>query len=149
MAKFSRDPSTQNGAIIVSPSDSYIAGAANNFPHGVLELPERMVRPKKYLYIGHAEENAIQQAALKGISTEGATMYSPWAACNVCARLIISAGIIRVFAHKEAMEKQHTQWNESIAAAIEMFTEAGVEYTLLSHVFGNLTMRFNTEEWHP
>lgn len=44
----------------------------------------------------HAEQNAIVQAALHGVSTKGATLYVTAAPCVTCAKLIIAAGIERV-----------------------------------------------------
>ena len=41
----------------------------------------------------HAEAAAIYKAAYLGVSTRGATMYSPWSACIKCAHAIIAAGI--------------------------------------------------------
>lgn len=41
----------------------------------------------------HAEANAIAFAAKQGISTDGATLYVTVSPCDVCARLIIAAGI--------------------------------------------------------
>ena len=41
----------------------------------------------------HAEANAIAWAARRGISVEGATMYSTHSPCRMCANLIASAGI--------------------------------------------------------
>lgn len=44
----------------------------------------------------HAEQNALTQAALHGISTKGATLYSTCRPCHVCARMVVGAGIVRV-----------------------------------------------------
>jgi dCMP deaminase len=44
----------------------------------------------------HAEQNAIAQAALHGVSTEGATLYVTAAPCINCSKLVIAAGITRV-----------------------------------------------------
>lgn len=44
----------------------------------------------------HAEQNAIAQAALHGVSTLGATLYCSCRPCHVCARMIVGAGIVRV-----------------------------------------------------
>jgi dCMP deaminase len=44
----------------------------------------------------HAEQNAILQAALHGVSTEGSTIYTKFEPCFVCAKMIINAGIKRV-----------------------------------------------------
>ncbi len=44
----------------------------------------------------HAEENSIVQAAYHGISLKGATLYSTFAPCLICTKMIINAGIERV-----------------------------------------------------
>lgn len=44
----------------------------------------------------HAEQNAIAQAALHGVSVEGSTLYCTLSPCSLCAKLLINAGIKRV-----------------------------------------------------
>lgn len=44
----------------------------------------------------HAEQNAILQAAMHGVSTMGATIYTTHRPCDICARLISGAGIVRI-----------------------------------------------------
>jgi dCMP deaminase len=44
----------------------------------------------------HAEQNAICQAARRGIAIEGATLYCRMTPCRTCAMLIINCGIVRV-----------------------------------------------------
>jgi dCMP deaminase len=44
----------------------------------------------------HAEANAIIQAALHGISTEGSSMYCTHQPCVLCTKLIINAKIKKV-----------------------------------------------------
>lgn len=44
----------------------------------------------------HAEQNAIIQAALHGVTIEGATVYVTHQPCLNCAKMIINAGITRV-----------------------------------------------------
>lgn len=44
----------------------------------------------------HAEQNAIVQAALHGVSTQGATCYVTATPCVTCAKLLVAAGIVRV-----------------------------------------------------
>jgi len=44
----------------------------------------------------HAEQNAICQAAKRGISIEGATLYCRMTPCRVCTMLLINCGIVRV-----------------------------------------------------
>lgn len=44
----------------------------------------------------HAEQNAIIQAALHGVSVRGGTIYVTHQPCLTCAKMIINAGIVRV-----------------------------------------------------
>ena len=44
----------------------------------------------------HAEQNAIIQAALHGVSTEGATIYCTTKPCSICTKMIINAGIVKI-----------------------------------------------------
>jgi dCMP deaminase len=44
----------------------------------------------------HAEQNAIIQAALHGVSTKGSTLYCTNHPCVICAKMIINAGVSRI-----------------------------------------------------
>ena len=44
----------------------------------------------------HAEQNAIIQAALHGVSTDGATLYCTHQPCILCAKMLINAGVEKV-----------------------------------------------------
>ena len=66
----------------------------------------------------HAEQNAICQAAKRGIALEGSTLYCRMTPCRVCAMLIINCGIKRV-----VCEKKYHAGHESEA----MFAKAGVK----------------------
>jgi dCMP deaminase len=45
----------------------------------------------------HAEQNAIIQAAHHGVSISNADIYSTHLPCSICIKMIINAGITRVF----------------------------------------------------
>lgn len=45
----------------------------------------------------HAEQNAIIQAAFHGIRVNGAHLYCTNQPCSICAKMIINAGIEKVF----------------------------------------------------
>lgn len=45
----------------------------------------------------HAEQNAIIQAARHGISIDGAVMYCTTHPCVICIKMIINAGLTRVY----------------------------------------------------
>ena len=44
----------------------------------------------------HAEQNAIIQAALHGVSTREATLYCTNLPCIICAKMLINSGVRRV-----------------------------------------------------
>jgi len=44
----------------------------------------------------HAEQNAIIQAALHGVSIENATLYCTHQPCVLCAKMLINANIEKV-----------------------------------------------------
>ena len=44
----------------------------------------------------HAEQNAIIQAAVHGVSVDGSTLYCTTQPCSVCVKMIINAKIRRV-----------------------------------------------------
>ena len=74
----------------------------------------------------HAEQNAICQAARRGISIDGATLYCKMTPCRTCAMLIISCGIVRVVA-----EKRYHDAKDSI----QMFKDPGI---ILEHLSDNI-----------
>ena len=45
----------------------------------------------------HAEQNAIIQAAYHGVSVNGAVIYCTNQPCSICARMIINAGIQKIY----------------------------------------------------
>ena len=49
----------------------------------------------------HAEQNAICQAAKRGISIEGATVYQRMTPCRTCAMLWINCGIKKVVCERK------------------------------------------------
>jgi dCMP deaminase len=66
----------------------------------------------------HAEQNAICQAAKRGVSIDGATLYCRMTPCRTCAMLIINCGIVRVVA-----EYRYHDGDESE----DMFRMAGIK----------------------
>lgn len=65
----------------------------------------------------HAEQNAIIQAAIHGVSIDGATLYCTHQPCVLCAKMIINANIVRVVFKDTYPDPR----------ALEFFAEAGVE----------------------
>ena len=57
----------------------------------------------------HAEENAIVQAALHGIHTKNATMYTTLTSCTICSKMMINAGIKRIVAESKYSDNLGTK----------------------------------------
>lgn len=96
IATWSKDPSTKVGCVIVGSDNEILSVGFNGVPKRVFDMPERYDRPAKYSWVSHAEENAIAQAAKKGIALEKSTLYCTHQPCSKCARTIIQSGINRV-----------------------------------------------------
>jgi dCMP deaminase len=47
----------------------------------------------------HAEQNAIIQAAYHGVSLKGASLFCTNLPCSICAKMIINAGIKKIYYH--------------------------------------------------
>lgn len=93
------------GAILVKDK-RILATGYNGAPQGIDHcsvtgcLREKMQVPRgerHELCRGlHAEQNAIIQAAVHGISIKGSTLYSNTYPCVICAKMLINAGIVRI-----------------------------------------------------
>lgn len=89
----------QVGALIVKDK-MIISDGYNGTPSGfenVCEDENNVTKP----YVLHAEANAITKIARSGNNSDGATLYVTAAPCIECAKLIIQAGISRVFYSEE------------------------------------------------
>lgn len=140
----SDDIHTQVGAV-VAYGDEIVSRGANRIPSLLLPTADRLERPRKYMFLEHAERDALAHAH----PVFGATMYAPWAACADCARAIVNRGIDRVVTHKQIMDSTPDRWMDSILAAEEMFAEAGIIYQWYDGKIGDCSVLFNGETWEP
>ena len=68
----------------------------------------------------HAEQNVIIQAALHGVSLEGATIYATHSPCVLCAKMLVNARIKRLVTFGSYADNSF----------IDLFKEAGIEFDL-------------------
>ncbi|MDC0446915.1 dCMP deaminase family protein [Gammaproteobacteria bacterium] len=131
VASWSKDPSTQVGAVTVGNKKEVLSQGFNGFPRGIVDSEDRYNnRETKYKYVVHAEMNAIYNATYSGVSLDGAVLYVyGLPICSECAKGIIQVGIKKVIIEKS---KELDNWNESVALSQEMFDEAGVELVITS-----------------
>jgi dCMP deaminase len=126
VSSWSKDPSTQVGAIIVDPHHRVVSLGFNGLPRGVHDLPDRLEqRETKLKMVIHAEENALLFASR---SVEGHTLYVwPLPCCARCAAKVIQAGIARVV----SLPSAHPRLQEDFVLAAQMYSEAGVALELI------------------
>jgi dCMP deaminase len=131
VSSWSKDPSTQVGAVAVSDKGQVLCTGYNGFPRGIADTEERYNdRETKYELIVHAEMNAIYNATYNGVSLDGATMYvSGLPCCNKCALGLIQTGIKRVVMDGNPSDKR---WKLSWQLSKKLFNEANVEWEFLT-----------------
>lgn len=119
---WSRDPSTQVGAVIVRPDRTIASVGFNGFPRGTSDDPALYAdREVKYQRVVHAEINAILSAREP---LSGYCLYvAPLHPCSQCAAAIIQSGIKRVV----AQTSNRADWADRFKMAKQLFDEAGVE----------------------
>lgn len=94
VSSWSKDPRTRVGAVIVNEQKQVLSLGYNGFPRGVLDIEERyQQRSTKYLFVAHAERNALDNCFT---DTRGSTLYTTLAPCNECVKSIIQKGIKRI-----------------------------------------------------
>jgi len=122
VATRSKDPSTKVGCVISTEDKVVVATGYNGIPRDVLDKPERMERPAKYLWTSHAEENAVAMAARVGSRLRGGHAFVTHMPCCRCARMLIQAGISTVY----CSDGTTSMPLEEFDVATQMFREAGV-----------------------
>jgi len=127
VASWSKDPSTQIGAIAVGSKGQVLAQGYNGFPRGIEDNPAYYEdRETKYKYVVHAEMNVIYNATYNGVSLDGATLYvTGLPVCSDCAKGVIQVGIQRVVMKEQDIPQK---WIESWKTTAGMFDQAKIIY---------------------
>ncbi|GHU43975.1 cell division protein DedD [Spirochaetia bacterium] len=126
----------RSGAVIARDNQLLVTGYVGA-PSGLPHCDEAGHRLKKMMHEDgtvtthcvrtvHAEQNAICQAAKRGISIDGATLYCRMTPCRTCAMLVINCGIIRVVCQRKYHDASDSE---------EMFKKAGVK---LEYIFNEI-----------
>ena len=116
----------QVGAVIVKEKH-ILATGYNGAPRGIAHcfdtgcLRDKLNIPsgeRQELCVAlHAEQNAIIQAAYHGNAIAGSEIYCTTHPCSICAKMIINAGITRIYYVEGYPDEYGKQWLD----------EAGVE----------------------
>jgi len=129
----------KNGCVIVRDKrilTTGYAGAPSGLPHcdDVGHLMHTVKNPdgietRHCIRTTHAEQNAIVQAALHGISLKGSTLYVKFEPCLNCFKSIINSGIKRVVCQKRYHAGKLTrQMADQAGISIESVEEETQKY---------------------
>lgn len=118
----SKDPSTQVGAVIIDNKTRKLVSAGyNGFPRYIDDAQIPQTRPEKYLYVVHAELNAILHAQRE---LTDCSLYATVFPCSECMKAIIQTGIKQVV---YLSDLNGPNWEESRKATLKMAQLAGVK----------------------
>lgn len=122
VARWSKDPSTQVGAVVVGDSPRQVAFGYNGFPPGIADDERLNDRDEKLALVIHAEVNALLNAPFKPV-----WLYSTKWPCSRCAVHIVAAGVRWVVAPYPAPDDR---WHADAARSAQVLEEAGVNTVL-------------------
>lgn len=122
-------PRANVGAVLVRHR-RVISMGFNGSPKGTTHCTDAgcLIENNHCVRTTHAEQNAIVQAALHGISTDGATLYCTHRPCLACTKILINAGIREIVFRQEY---------DAGRAAEMLLKQAGVEVRKWSEENGN------------
>lgn len=127
----SKDPNTQVGACIVDSEKRILSVGYNGAPNGFDDDKFPWDRTgdalnTKYLYVCHAEMNAITNYYGSRLDLKNSTIYVDLFPCNECAKQIIQSGISNVIYLCDKYAD-----TDGVKASKRMFDECGVTYKQL------------------
>lgn len=156
-AQRSLDPSTKCGCVVVDDGNSILSVGYNSPPRGCVDEVVPLTRPEKYMWMVHAEANAIANAAKCGIALDKSTFYVTGPPCIVCFRSILNSGAKRlvygpnkaVSLSEEEEKVKYRMINDAISYnrpkrefIIEEFTNIRDMGNLLSSVATNILNKY-------
>lgn len=93
----SRDAETQHGAVIVDNNNLILGTGYNSFIKGIDDTRMPAIRPNKYPYMIHAEQNAIFNCRVLPREAGGGRIYITGTPCNHCLQSLIQVGIKKIY----------------------------------------------------
>ena len=126
----SRSPNRvrQVGVVLVARNGAEVV-ACNTFPSGIRDLEERHAGDGRFVWMEHAERNAIFAAARRGIATAGAHLTTTFFPCIDCARAIVQSGIVCI--DTPPPDLNDPVWGQSFVRSRVILEEGGVALRFL------------------
>jgi len=133
VARWSKDPSTKVGAVLVRPNNSVASTGFNGFPPGHDDSPELYLdRDYKYKHVVHAEVNALN---FLGQTASGFTLYTSFPCCPDCVERAGKAGVARIVYPRLDVSGRDAswvaEWRERLEKAQEVAQRYGIEVEVL------------------
>lgn len=126
VAGWSKDPSTQVGAVAVGETPNLLSLGYNGFPPGVADLPDRLQdRDTKYRLVVHGEINALINAQFRPV-----TLYVTHPPCVRCTVQILAYRSVRRVVSRKPSEDMLSRWAADFKESQTLFAEAGVAFDL-------------------
>jgi dCMP deaminase len=122
----------QVGAVIELADGGESVSACNTFPEGVADLDWRHEGDGRFVWMEHAERNAIYAAAKLGKSLAGARITSTFFPCIDCARAIVQTGIRMLTTYEPPLDDP--VWGAAFPRARIILEEGGVKLRLLPYL---------------
>jgi dCMP deaminase len=92
----SNDAQTKCGAVIVGKNNEILSTGYNGTIRNIDDNILPNLRPDKYMWMIHAEHNAILNCARNGIKLDGTTIYVTGPPCIYCLQYIYQVGISKI-----------------------------------------------------
>jgi dCMP deaminase len=130
VSTWSKDPSTQTGAVIVRPNGTVASVGFNGFPKGMSDAPELYAnREEKYSRVVRCEVNAL---IFSNGPVVGSTLYTwPFISCDRCMVQMLQAGIKRFVAPASSLDGL-SRWGAAFEKVKKYAAEVGVEVVEVS-----------------
>ena len=128
VATFSKDPSTQIGAVCVDSKKRVRGVGFNGFSRNTEDDHRLDDRPTKYKMVIHAEHNCLMNCTA---GTEGATIYVTLPPCLHCCAILDQHGISRVV-FAQPSQDFNQRWN--MQETVDYLKELGIEVTTYRRV---------------
>lgn len=126
VAGWSKDPSTQVGAVAVGETPNLLSLGYNGFPPGVADLPDRLGdRETKYRLVVHGEINALINAQFQPV-----TLYVTHPPCVRCTVQILAYRSVKRVVSVKPGEDMLSRWAADFKESRLLFEEAKVALDL-------------------
>lgn len=123
VASWSKDPSTQCGAVLVRPNRTLASVGFNGFPSQLADHPHLYAdRSLKYPRVLHSEWNAIRTSM--DPSLQDYTVYAwPMPPCDLCTASLVQKGVRRVVCPRPTPDKIE-RWGRQFELALGTWENA-------------------------